>query len=402
MFQYIEGDLALSQKGSPVFLKEIAKSRSRPFYLYDIDGMEERLELFLKATNQNLQVFFAMKANNNSKVLQMFCQKGIGVDVVSGGELQRVLDLGFSPKKIVFSGVGKSHEELSLALKEEVFQINVESLGELKALAELAERFTKKPSLALRINPNVDFKSHPYIKTGLAGHKFGFDEDQIPLALEFIHSKSKNLHFQGLSMHLGSQIFDLEPLCQALGSLKFLYENLKSRGFPMKTLDIGGGLGIDYSQGNLTHDEELIKKFGENLKTLFKDFSGTLLAEPGRFLTARFGLLATRVEYIKKTSEKIFAIVNTGMHHLLRPALYGASHKILPFKEKQEKKQLYEVVGPICETADVLARDCLLPPLQSGDWLGICDVGAYGFVMANSYNLHPLPEELSFSKGKEI
>ena len=213
-----------------------------------------------------------MKANHNSKVLKMFCAKGIGVDVVSGGELQRALDLGFPPKKIVFSGVGKSYEELSLALKEEVFQINVESLGELEALAELGGKLSKKPPWLLESTPMWILNPHPYIKTGLAGHKFGFDEDQIPLALELIQSKRKNLHFQGLSMHLGSQIFDLDPLCQAIESLKFLYENLKSRGFPLKTLDIGGGLGIDYSQEDGSGDEKLIQKFGKNLKICFRIF----------------------------------------------------------------------------------------------------------------------------------
>ena len=402
MFQYVKGELALLQKNSPVFLKDIAKNKEQAFYLYDMDAMEERVNLFLKMTENRLNVFFAMKANHNLKVLEMFCKGGIGVDVVSGGELQRALNVGFPSKKIVFSGVGKTRKELSLALKEEVFQINVESFGELKVLAEIAEQMKKTPSIALRINPNVDFQSHPYIKTGLTGHKFGFDEDQIPLALEFIRSKKQNLDFQGLSMHLGSQIFDLEPLYQAINSLKFLYENLKTQGFPLKTLDIGGGLGVDYSQGNLKGDEKLIQEFGKSLKNLFQDFSGTVLAEPGRFLTARFGLLCTRVEYIKKTSTKTFAIVNTGMHHFLRPALYGAAHRILPFRDKPEKKQLYEVVGPICETADILSRDSLLPELSPGDWLAVCDAGAYGFVMANNYNLQEPAKELCFSKGREI
>ena len=402
MFQYVKGELALFQKGLPVFLKDIVKNKNRAFYLYDMDGIQERLKLFQKAGEGRLKVFFAMKANHNPKVLKIFCKAGSGVDVVSGGELKRALDVGFSPKRIVFSGVGKSREELLLALKEEIFQINSESFGELKVLSELAEQLKKKPAIALRVNPNMDFESHPYIKTGLAGHKFGFDEDQIPLTLDFIRSQKQHLHFQGLSMHLGSQIFDLEPLYQSINNLKFLYENLKSQGFSLETLDIGGGLGIDYKQGNLKKDEKLIQEFGKGLQDIFQNFSGTVLAEPGRFLTARFGLLCSRVEYIKKTPKKTFAIMNTGMHHFLRPALYGASHRILPFHNKSGGKQLYEVAGPICETADTLARDCLLPELSPGDWLAICDTGAYGFVMANNYNLQEPPEELCFSKGKQV
>ena len=341
MFQYVKGELALFQKDLPVPLKDIAENKSHAFYLYDIDGMQERLKLFQKAGEGRLKVFFAMKANHNLQILKMFCQAGSGVDVVSGGELRRALDVGFSPEKIVFSGVGKSRKELSLALEKEIFQINVESFGELKVLSELAEQMKKKPAIAFRVNPNVDFESHPYIKTGLTGHKFGFDEDQIPLALEFINSQKQNLYFQGLSMHLGSQIFDLEPLYQAINNLKFLYENLKSQGFPLKTLDIGGGLGVDYTQGNLKKDEKLIHEFGKGLQNIFQNFSDTVLAEPGRFLTARFGLLCSRVEYIKKTPKKTFAIVNTGMHHFLRPALYEASHRILPFLDKPTEQQLY-------------------------------------------------------------
>ena len=380
MFQYIKNELGFFQNKAPIFLKDIAReNEGKAFYLYDRDAIEKRLVLFQKASGNRLKVFFAMKANNNPAVLKMFYENGCGLDVVSGGELERALGVGFSPKKIVFSGVGKTPEELSLALKEGVFQINAESFGEIKALAQIAKKSGKKARLALRINPNVDFKTHPYIKTGLSGHKFGFDEDQLPLVLEFLRTQPGRLHLQGLSMHLGSQIFDLGSLFQALNVVKSLYENLKSQGFPLKTLDIGGGLGVDYSREDLTGDEKLIEGFGVRIKNLFRGFEDDLLAEPGRFLVARFGLLCSRVEYIKKTSGKTFVIVNTGMHHFLRPALYGAFHRILAFRSDfVGEKQLYEVVGPICETTDTLARDSLLPELHPGDWLAICDAGAYG------------------------
>ena len=403
MFEFWKNHLCLKQGARRIKLSNIAQKEKNPFYLYDVDGIKEGYKNFLKNTFSLTKVFYAMKANNNLQVLKAFQKLGSGVDVVSGGELQLALNAGFSPDKIVFSGVGKTKEELQLAIRKKVFQINVESLSELKALTKLAKLLKKKPAIALRINPNVDFKSHPYIKTGLSGHKFGFNENELPPVLDFIRSESEALHFQGLSMHLGSQIFDTAPFFQAIKSLKSLYEKLKkTKAFPLKTLDIGGGLGVDYNRRDWPDKGALIKNFGLGLKDLFQDFSDMILMEPGRFLLARFGLLCTPVEYIKKSQKKTFAIVHTGMHHFLRPALYGASHKILPFHERPGKKRYYEVVGPICETADTLSKKSLLPELFPGDWLAVRDTGAYGFVMANNYNLREEAKELSFSGGKKI
>lgn len=403
MFEYWENHLCLKQGPRRIRLSDIVQKEKNPFYLYDLDGIREGYKNFLKHTFSLAKVFYAMKANNNLEVLKAFQKVGAGVDVVSGGELRRALNAGFSPKKIVFSGVGKTKEELQLALRQKVFQINVESLSELKALAKLAKQLKKKPAIALRINPNVDFKSHPYIKTGLSGHKFGFNEEELPPVLDFIRSENEALHFQGLSMHLGSQIFDTASFFRAIKRLQSLYENLKkTKDFPLKTLDIGGGLGVDYNRKDWSDKGELIKKFGLGLKNLFQDFSDQILMEPGRFLLARFGLLCTPVEYIKKSHKKTFVIVRTGMHHFLRPALYGAFHKILPFYEKPGKKQPYEVVGPICETADTLSRKSLLPKLVPGDWLAVRDAGAYGFVMANNYNLKEKAKEICFAGGKRL
>ena len=400
MFEYHENHLCLRQGVYRIKLSDIA--RKTPFYLYDLNGIKEGYKDFLKHTFSLPKVFYAMKANNNFQVLKIFQKAGAGVDVVSGGELQLALKAGFSPKKIVFSGVGKTKEELRLALKKNIFQINVESFSELKALRQLAKQMKKKPAIALRINPNVDFKSHPYIKTGLSGHKFGFHEEALPPALNFILSERETLYLQGLSMHLGSQIFDTAPFFKAIKRLKAIYKNVKANSFPLKTLDIGGGLGVDYDRENVSNKGELLKKFGIGLKKLFQNFPDQILMEPGRFLVARFGLLCTQVEYIKKSQKKTFAIVHTGMHHFLRPALYRASHKIIPFYEKSGKKQYYEVAGPICETADTLSRKSLLPPLSPGDWLAVRDTGAYGFVMANHYNLREPVTEVCFMNGKRL
>ena len=246
MFEYRENHLCLKQGTRRIKLSDIAQKEKTPFYLYDLNGIKEGYKSFRKHTFSLPKVFYAMKANNNFQVLKVFQKAGAGVDVVSGGELQLALKAGFSPKKIVFSGVGKTKEELQLALKKKVFQINVESLSELKALTKLAKKLKKKPAIALRINPNVDFKSHPYIKTGLSGHKFGFNEEELSPILKFIHSERNTLSFQGLSMHLGSQIFDWVPLFKAIKRLKTLYENLKTKSLSLKNFGyrrwIGSGL----------------------------------------------------------------------------------------------------------------------------------------------------------------
>lgn len=403
MFEYWKNHLCLKQGPHRIKLSDIAQKEKTPFYLYDLNGIKEGYNSFRKHTFFLPKIFYAMKANNNFQVLRVFQKAGAGVDVVSGGELQLALKAGFQPKKIVFSGVGKTKEELRLALKKNIFQINVESFGELKALAKIAKQLKKKPAIALRINPNVDFKSHPYIKTGLSGHKFGFNEEELPLALKFIHSEKSALSFQGLSMHLGSQIFDTAPLFKAIKRLKTLYKNLqKMKEFPLKTLDIGGGLGVDYNREELSDKGELLKKFGAEFKNLFQNFPDQILMEPGRFLVARYGLLCTQVEYIKKSHRKTFAIVHTGMHHFLRPALYGDFHKLIPFYEKPGKKQYYEIAGPICETADTLSKKSLFPELSAGDWLAVRDTGAYGFVMANDYNLREKAKEICFMNGKKF
>lgn len=399
MFLYKNELLFLKQGAKALPVHKIAEGRPRPFYLYDIQGLREWSRFFVKTAG--LKAFFAVKANSNKHILKAFQKEGLGADVVSIGEARLALKAGFSPKKIIFSGVGKSAAELAEAVQKSFFQINAESLGELKRLAEICESAGKSAALGLRINPNIDFPSHPYIKTGLSGHKFGFEERELAEALSFIRSR-RRLKLRGLSMHLGSQIFDLQPLFQAIKYLREIYERLKAENFPLKVMDIGGGLGVNYQKPDLAGEKAQIKKFGQGLKRLLKGFEGEAIAEPGRLLSARFGLLCAKIEYIKPGPNKRFAILNSGMNHFLRPALYGAKHRVLPLKRAPGPLKIYELAGPICETGDILAKNQALPPLKQGDWLALADTGAYGFVMASRYNERPLAEEMAFDRGKKL
>ena len=393
--------MILKQGDTLIPVQDIAKDRVTPFYLYDIHNLKKWYQFFLQATDHRLKVFFSMKSNSNKWILKAFQKEGSGVDVVSGGEARRAQEAGFNPQKIIFSGVGKSALELEEAIDKGFFQINVESLEELKRLAEICKKKNKPCCIGLRINPNIDFSAHPYIKTGLRGHKFGFEEEELPLVLKCIQTHDL-IHLQGLSMHLGSQIFNLDPLFQAIEHLKELYEKLKKEQYPLKILDIGGGLAVNYQKADFEEEKKRIEDFGQGLRGILKDFKETVITEPGRLLTARFGILCAKIEYIKKSPKKQFVILNSGMNHFLRPALYEAKHRILPLKKSMAPQQIYDVVGPICETGDWVAKDCPLPGLKSGDWLAIADTGAYGFVMANQYNLQTAVQEIGFDKGKEI
>ena len=400
MFIYQNSRLVLKQGKKILPLEEIAQKEGTPFYLYDIQGMREWYQSFVKETQNQVKVFFAMKANFNKHVLKTFQKEGAGLDVVSGGEARLAQDCGFRPQDIVFSGVGKTVEELETAVQQSFFQINVESFEELKRLNQICIKKQKKASLALRINPNVDFSSHPYIKTGLSGHKFGLEESELKEILNFIKN-NKLLDLQGLSMHIGSQIFDLNPLFQAIHYLKSLYEKWQAEGWDLKVLDIGGGLGFNYQTESLEEEKKTLKEFGQRLKQTFKGFKGRVITEPGRFLTAPFGLLCAGIEYIKKSPSKQFIILNSGMNHFLRTALYSEEHRILSFKQSR-KREKYDVAGPICETGDCFAKDVLLPKQKAGEALAIADTGAYGFVMANAYNLQTPVKEMAFDQGEKL
>ena len=382
---------------SKLAVKSIQKIGT-PVYLYDLSGFEERVNFFKKKMPSNGVAFFAMKANNHEKILKVIRHAGFGVDVVSLGELRRALSVGFKPRQIVFSGVGKTKEEIQSAIKLRINQINVESLPELERISEVAEKLKIKTRVALRVNPDIEVRTHRYIQTGFRENKFGLEFSSMPAVLAIIQ-KTRWLRLQGLTLHIGSQITEIEPFILSFRKTLKLYKDLKNKGHQLTTFDVGGGLGIDYTHGDLHADE---KRIADYMKVVKKEISSSvkrIYFEPGRILVARFGALFTEVQYVKRTSHKNFLIVDTGMHQLLRPALYEAYHRIEPMVDFQPYSNLktgrFDVVGPLCESSDILGLDRELPiSLKAGDILKICDVGAYGAVMSNRYNLRPPVREV--------
>lgn len=395
---YKDQKWSLVQGEKWVDLELLAKKIDEPFYLYDIDGAVERLKIFQKEVHP-AQVYFSLKSNNHAPVIQAFLAKEAGLDIVSGGELNLGLELGCSPKKIVFSGVGKTKKELELALDADIFQINVESLEELNRLGEIGESFKTTIPVAIRLNPGIHLKTHSFIQTGTHDHKFGIEIRMIPQFLEIIKKYSPFLNFQGLAVHIGSQGLSIDPIIESMKKIKQIYDRLNREGLQLTTIDIGGGLGIDYRNQDSNDDLKRIKLYGSAIKEIFNHFEGHLICEPGRIIIARFGWLFGEVQYIKQTSARRFAILNTGMNHLIRPVLYQAFHHVFPLIHSGGEKHTYTIAGPICESADVLAYDRMLPSLKSGDWLVFSDTGAYGAVMAQRYNLNSWPKEIAFSQG---
>jgi len=377
-----------------------------PFYLYDLDGLRGRIEKFTAELPAGSRCHFAMKANNNLHVLNVVRECGLGADVVSAGEMRLAIDqAGFSPRDVIFSGVGKTAEEIQFALKCDIEQINVESLGELKRIAKIAAEQKKKARIALRMNPDVDVDTHPYIRTGFRDNKFGLDFGAVPEILRILKTSTAHVELQGLTLHIGSQIRDVEPFALAIRKTLDLYHELTASGFALKTFDVGGGLGIDYLSKDLAGDENTITSYGRILCEIFEPELKSkavecLYLEPGRILVARFGFLVCEVQYVKRTPYKNFAIVDSGMHHLIRPALYEAHHRIKLLRESKAPTEVFDVVGPICESADILGLERVLPSdVDSGDRLVIYDAGAYGSVMASDYNLRERPADYAVERG---
>jgi diaminopimelate decarboxylase len=377
-------------------IKEFCNKRDRPFYLYDIEGLRARVKEMQAALKSKVHLHFAVKANFNLRILKELSALGVGADVVSGGELLRCLEAGFKPNQIIFSGVGKTGEEIKLALNKNIKQLNVESVPELERIISISKKMNLKPQVALRLNPDVNPNTHPYICTGFRENKFGLDSTQVRMILNN-KDYAKHVQIVGLTMHIGSQILDSKVFAEAIKKTLVFYNDYPGR---FKLLDAGGGLGINYQSADLTEDSA---RLAEYATTVLKATSGIeeVLLEPGRFLIARFGSLYARVEYVKKTEHKNFLIVNSGMHHLIRPALYEAYHRIEPVERRTQNDDTFDVVGPICESADTLGKDRRLPiDIKEGDWLRVCDAGAYGFVMSSQYNLQGVPDEFFYDKGE--
>lgn len=380
----------------------VAKHGSEPFYLYDLDGMRTRVRTLMKVF-PGIQPHYAMKANGAKRVLRTFLDEKIGVDVVSGGEIKLALAAGFQGKDIIFSGVGKSRAEIELAIGREIRQINIESPEELKRIIEMAKAAGKKPRVAFRINPDVDPKTHPYIATGFRENKFGMGEHFVPELREILKASGHSVELVGLTLHIGSQLRDLRPLEDAIQKTLPLYEVFKKDGHPLRTFDIGGGVGISYEEEHRDppRDLELLEGYGQLLQRALKGFSGEILCEPGRILVGSCGTLVSEVQYVKETPDRAFLIVNTGIHHLIRPALYQAMHRILPVQlHPGRPKKIYDIVGPICESSDVLGKQREFQQTFAGESLAIADAGAYGYSMASTYNEHEMPTEYFWEKGQ--
>jgi len=375
-------------------LDSLTKNRARPFYFYNLDDAVERARAFLK---HGARVHYAMKANSHDRLLKAFAHLGLGVDVVSLGEMQKALALGIAPQKIIFSGVGKDREELEAALHARILQINVESFEELQHLEQIAQEKRTDMDIALRLNIHLQAPTHKHIQTATPESKFGLDQRQLPEVLQWLKS-GRRVKLKALTVHIGSQILDVSVFAKMSAEMGKIYSSVREQGFALERLDLGGGLGIDYK----TKGEDDLNRLEEYMKVLLKSHGTTaeVILEPGRFLVARMGVLLAKVIYVKKTLDRQFVILNAGMNHLMRPALYQAYHRIEPLAAPPDaKEQIYSIVGPICESTDVFAYDRPMKTVKSGDWVGIFDAGAYGAVMANTYNESQLPEEWSRLNG---
>lgn len=371
----------------------LARDYGTPLYVYREDIMQRQyksLESALRAFDAS--ICFAVKANSNLSIISTFGKLGSGFDVVSEGEIRRVLQAGCDPRKIVYSGVGKKSEEIEFALNKGIRMINAESVAELRIIAETAKNLGKTAPIALRVNPDISVETHPYLATGIKSSKFGMAEDDIPAAWDIIRNNS-SLSLVGLDCHIGSQITDVAPLRAAYEKLLRLADSLKSQGAPITTLDFGGGLGAPFSGHYKPLD---LEAFSQMLKEVLGNEKYSLVFEPGKFLMAEAGLLITQVLYDKNNGPNEFVVVDAGMNDLIRPSLYDAFHQIdllLPSGEKRDDVEV-DIVGPVCETGCYLARKRKIKSPRPGEYLLVRDAGAYGMAMASSYNSRRLPAEV--------
>ncbi|GLI33492.1 diaminopimelate decarboxylase [Desulforhabdus amnigena] len=371
-------------------LKKLAAEVGTPCYVYSHSTLQHHFNVFDGAfANVSHLTCYSVKANSNLSILRLFGSMGGGVDIVSGGELFRARKAGIPPERIVYSGVGKTVEEIDFALKEGILMFNIESTEELDAINSRAGILGCRARIALRVNPDVDPKTHPYISTGMKKSKFGIDVESALQAYEQAKNLD-NIEILGVDCHIGSQLTEISPFVDALKRLRLLLDRLDAMGVSIRYLDLGGGLGIPYDQEAPPHPTDYAQAILQELKGL----SCTLIFEPGRVIVGNAGILLTRVLYTKKTESKNFVIVDAGMNDLIRPSLYGSYHQIQPLQRKSTETQIVDVVGPICESGDFLARDRTLPVVASGDHLAVMSAGAYGFTMSSNYNSRPRAAEV--------
>jgi diaminopimelate decarboxylase len=376
---------------SSVLLSDIAARVGTPTYVYNAEAIRARYrELDQALATIPHRICFAVKANSTLAVLRVLRDLGAGADIVSGGEMARALAAGFAPERIVFSGVGKSPTELQQAIRAGLGHINVESREELELLAKLAAAEGRQVKVGIRVNPDVTTETHPYISTGKSGIKFGVPVDQVLSAAEFV-SSTPALELTTLAMHLGSQLINPAPFREGVARLLELLARLHQAGITtLKVLDVGGGLGIRYTDEPSMDSE----RFAEAIVPLLASSKLTTYVEPGRFLVGSAGVLLTQVLYRKHSGGKEFVVVDAGMNDLVRPSHYQAYHEIVPLEDRGRAETRVDVVGPVCETGDFLALDRTVPGVVAGEWLAVLGAGAYGFVMASNYNTRPRPAEV--------
>ena len=363
-----------------VSLNDITKKFGTPVYVYSANKLEENLNSYLSSVRKEDKVCYSVKSNSNIHILSLLSALGSGFDVVSGNELRRCLEAGAKPQNIVFSGVGKSKEEIRLAINTGIFSINIESEEELERIINIAKSLKKKAECVIRINPDLSSESHPYIQTGLKTSKFGVLKEKVD-SMARKASESGSVNLKGIASHVGSQIFDKELIIENLNLLIEISTALTKQGHDLRYLDLGGGLGISYQEEEELKIDEVLPEIISFLEPL----NLNLILEPGRSISGNAGILLSKVEYLKTTSDMNFAVIDSGMNDLLRPSLYEAWHDISVIENKNKKELLYKVVGPVCESGDTFGEERLLS-LDEDSILAIHDVGAYGHVMSSNYN----------------
>lgn len=385
-FQY--RDQALFCEEIPV--EQIAREVGTPFYLYSHRTLRHHFRVFDSAFEEIPHIVcFSAKSNPNTSILHLFAREGGGIDIVSGGELYRALKAGVDPGKVVYSGVGKRDDEIDYALKTGILMFNVESVQELESINRRAEMMGVRAGVGLRVNPDVDPQTHPHISTGLKENKFGIDIEAAITAYRNADAL-KHLDIKGVSCHIGSQVTKVSPFIDALKRLKELIRQLRSEGISVRYLDLGGGLGMTYDRETPPQPSE----YARAIIDASRDLDCTFIFEPGRVIVGNAGILVTRVLYTKENEGKRFLIVDAGMNDLIRPSLYGSYHQILPVIQRYRKEIVADVVGPICESGDFLAKERRIPAPDRGEILAVMSAGAYGFAMSSNYNSRPRVPEI--------
>ena len=380
-----------------IAVDEIEKKFDTPAYVYSKKSILDSYRSFEEAfKTSNHLICFAVKANPNLAILNLLANHGAGFDIVSGGELQRVIAAKGDPKKVVFSGIGKSSKEIELAIHHQILAFNIESEPELYRIQAIAQKMGKIANISVRVNPNVDAKTHPYISTGLKDNKFGVDE-QKAIELYKIANNMDSIAIRGIDCHIGSQITELSPFIDSIAKLVGIIDKLKVLGIHIAHLDIGGGIGINYENEKPPN----FKAYAEAILPLLEKQNLKIIFEPGRAILGKAGVLLTKVEYVKKGSTKNFAIIDAAMNDLMRPSLYNAYHDIINTSQSSEPSTQFDVVGPVCETGDFIGKDRMLS-LEEGNVLAVVDVGAYGMSMSSNYNSRVRPVELLVDEDKII